>query len=84
MLSGVRLSCYQEYETAGEPVTARVYTPLNFTNLNTLTFNKETGLRWATAERRKAPPSRRQKQPQNQPRSAGQKPTGFPDRRAAP
>ncbi|HDZ37557.1 MAG TPA: hypothetical protein ENH62_04595 [Marinobacter sp.] len=84
MLSGVRLSCYQEYEPPAKSITARVCAPPNITNLNTLTFSRETRLRWTTAKRQKAPQPRQQKQPQNQPRSARQKQVSFPDWRATP
>ncbi|NLA81096.1 MAG: hypothetical protein GX853_10220 [Chloroflexi bacterium] len=84
MLSGVRLSCYQEYEVAAKPITARVCTSPNITNLTTLTFSRAAPLRWITAKRQKTPHFRRQKQPQNQPRSARQKQVSFPDWRATP
>ena len=35
VLSGVRPSCYQEYENAGKPTTARVCVPSNLPNKNT-------------------------------------------------
>ncbi|HBP6240147.1 TPA: hypothetical protein L6A02_22900 [Pseudomonas aeruginosa] len=84
MLSGVRLSCYQEYENAGKPITARVCVTSNLPNYKSLTFSRAAPFRWTTAERQKAPQSRRQKQRQNQSRSARQNHAGFPDRRAAP
>ncbi|ONM89658.1 hypothetical protein B0B23_06685 [Pseudomonas aeruginosa] len=88
MLSGVRLSCYQEYETAGKSITARVCAPSNLPNLNSLTFSREAPFRWTTAER----PNQRQirhrnqgkNRGQNQPRSAWKKQPGLPSRRAAP
>ncbi|ECD7395844.1 TPA: hypothetical protein L5S46_002539 [Pseudomonas aeruginosa] len=80
MLSGVRLSCYQEYENAGKPVTARVCDPSNITNLNSLTIGREAALRWTTAAGRKA----RQEKPKKTPRSARQKQAGLPSWRAAP
>ncbi|PWY42772.1 hypothetical protein DK459_29090 [Achromobacter sp. RW408] len=83
MLSGVRLSCYQEYENAGKPITARVCALPNIPNLNSLTFSREAPFRWTTAEKQKSPPIRRQEQPQHQPRSARQNHAGFPGRRAA-
>ncbi|ASM84808.1 hypothetical protein BWR11_10435 [Pseudomonas aeruginosa] len=80
VLSGVRLSCYQEYENAGKPVTARVCDPSNITNLNSLTIGREAALRWTTAAGRKA----RQEKPKKTPRSARQKQAGLPSWRAAP
>ncbi|RTA98047.1 hypothetical protein EJ591_04725 [Pseudomonas aeruginosa] len=80
MLSGVRLSCYQEYENAGKPVTARVYDPSNITNLNSLTIDRETALRWTTAAGGKTS----QKKLQKPPRSVPQKQSGLPSWRAAP
>ncbi|MCK4123133.1 hypothetical protein HFK83_12255 [Ralstonia pseudosolanacearum] len=80
MLSGVRLSCYQEYESLAKPITARVSTPLNLPNLNSLTFSRSAPFRWTTAERQKP----KQLQKQKQPRFSGKKQAGFPDRRAAP
>src|SRR5690606_7709041 len=80
VLSGVRLSCYQEYENAGKPVTARVCDPSNITNLNSLTIDRETALRWTTAAGRKAS----QEELQKSPCSAWQKQPGLPGRRAAP
>ncbi|MCF3522812.1 hypothetical protein GUL10_18965 [Stenotrophomonas maltophilia] len=38
VLSGVRLSCYQEYENTGKPITARVCGPSNFPNKKYITF----------------------------------------------
>ncbi|AUY35723.1 hypothetical protein C3F42_22045 [Pseudomonas sp. PONIH3] len=73
MLSGVCLSCYQEYENAGKPVTARVCDPSNITNLNSLTIDRETALRWITAAGRKTS----QAKPQKSSRSARQKPPGL-------
>ncbi|HAT1587293.1 TPA: hypothetical protein I8Y00_003672 [Citrobacter farmeri] len=80
MLSGVRLSCYQEYGNAGKPVTARLCDPSNITNLNSLTIDRETALRWTTAAGRKTS----QENPQKPPRSARQKQSGLPSWRAAP
>ncbi|AUT42435.1 hypothetical protein C2U30_12475 [Aeromonas sp. ASNIH5] len=80
MLSGVRLSCYQEYENAGKSVTARVCDPSNITNLNSLTIDRETALRWTTAAGRKTSQQKLQKPP----RSARQKQAGLPSWRAAP
>ncbi|QHG29009.1 hypothetical protein GT391_13665 [Pectobacterium brasiliense] len=80
MLSGVCLSCYQEYENAGKPVTARVCDPSNITNLNSLTIDRETALRWTTAAGRKNSQQKLQKPP----RSARQKQSGLPSWRAAP
>ncbi|TYC51596.1 hypothetical protein ETQ85_23975 [Zoogloea oleivorans] len=50
VLSGVRLSCYQEYESPAKPVTARVPASLNLPNLKPLTFNKSVPVRWISAE----------------------------------
>ncbi|AZP53274.1 hypothetical protein EJP80_05710 [Rahnella aquatilis] len=80
MLSGVRLSCYQEYESPAKPITARVSTSLNLPNLNSLTFSRSAPFRWTTAERQKTQQPRKQKKNQ----FSGQKQAGFPDRRAAP
>ncbi|RUF15794.1 hypothetical protein IPC1136_08955 [Pseudomonas aeruginosa] len=80
MLSGVYLSCYQEYENAGKPVKARACDSSNITNLNSLTISRETALRWTTAAGRKTS----QQKLQNPPRSARQKQSGLPSRRAAP
>ncbi|EAQ1498902.1 hypothetical protein F8890_02210 [Salmonella enterica subsp. enterica serovar Orion] len=82
MLSGVGLSCYQACQSAANPRQHWVCAPSNITNLNSLTFSREAPFRWITAERKKAPQSRRQEQPQNQPRSAGQNHAGFPAWRA--
>ncbi|OPD67416.1 hypothetical protein AO883_33165 [Pseudomonas aeruginosa] len=68
VLSGVRLSCYQEYENAGKPITARVCGPSNLPNNKYITFSRETPLRWTTATRHET----QQQQP------------GFPTRRAKP
>ncbi|KAB0542820.1 hypothetical protein F7P85_12320 [Kerstersia gyiorum] len=84
MLSGVRLSCYQEYETAGKPIMARAYAPSNLPNLNSLTFSREAPFRWTTAESQNQQQIRQQNQEKNQPRSARQKQPGLPSRRAAP
>ncbi|RFP08394.1 hypothetical protein D0T25_20820 [Duganella sp. BJB488] len=50
VLSGVRLSCYQEYESTEKPVTARVPASLNLPNLKPLTFNKSALVRWTSTE----------------------------------
>ncbi|RWT39101.1 hypothetical protein DN613_08990 [Aeromonas caviae] len=68
VLSGVRLSCYQEYESAAKPITARVCGPSNFPNLKPLTGSRSAAPRWTTATRHEA----QRQQP------------GFPTRRAAP
>ncbi|RUB30079.1 hypothetical protein IPC1429_29545 [Pseudomonas aeruginosa] len=68
VLSGVHLSCYQEYENAGKPVTVRVFSPSNFPNKKYITFSRSAPFRWTTAQRH-----------QTQERK-----TGFPTRRAAP
>ncbi|AYR19130.1 hypothetical protein D6I95_01345 [Alcaligenes faecalis] len=68
VLSGVRLSCYQEYENAGKPITARVFVPSNFPNKKYITFGKSAPFRWTTTQRH-----------QTQERK-----TGFPARRVAP
>ncbi|QAR68059.1 hypothetical protein C3B53_26465 (plasmid) [Citrobacter sp. SL156] len=68
MLSGVRLSCYQEYGSAAKPMLARVSTSLNFPNLKPLTGSRSAAPRWITATR----PQAQQQQP------------GFPTRRARP
>ncbi|HBP5135635.1 TPA: hypothetical protein L5668_002394 [Pseudomonas aeruginosa] len=68
MLSGVRLSCYQACRSAANPRQHWVSRPSNFPNLNSLTFSRETLLRWTTTTR----PQAQQQQP------------GFPTRRAAP
>ncbi|HBP6616124.1 TPA: hypothetical protein L6B32_04545 [Pseudomonas aeruginosa] len=80
VLSGVRLSCYQEYENAGKPVTARVCDPSNITNLNSLTIGREAASRWTTTTGRKTS----QEKPQKPPRSAQHKQSGLPSWRAAP
>ncbi|AGL46264.1 hypothetical protein pOZ176_302 (plasmid) [Pseudomonas aeruginosa PA96] len=51
MLSGVRLSCYQEYENAAKPVTARVCVPSNLPNYKSLTFSRSAPFRWTTTKR---------------------------------
>src|SRR3546814_627647 len=51
VLSGVRLSCYQEYENAGKPITAWVCGLSNLPNLKALTFGRSTPLRWTTTQR---------------------------------
>jgi hypothetical protein len=50
VLSGVRLSCYQEYASAAKPITARVPASLNFPNLKPLTFSKSAQVRWTSAQ----------------------------------
>ncbi|MBA4282046.1 MAG: hypothetical protein C0435_16350 [Ralstonia sp.] len=50
MLSGVRLSCYQEYGSAANPIAARVSVSLNFPNLNALTVSSSAAPRWTTTE----------------------------------
>ncbi|TBU98366.1 hypothetical protein DNJ95_10700 [Stutzerimonas kirkiae] len=84
MLSGVGLSCYQACRSPANPRQHWVFSPSNIPNLNSLTFGKAAPFRWTTAERQKAPQYRRQKQPQNQPRSARQNHAGFPAWRPAP
>ncbi|PJL05816.1 hypothetical protein B9Y65_02075 [Stenotrophomonas maltophilia] len=51
VLSGVRPSCYQEYENAAKPVTARVCAPSNLPNYKSLTFSRSAPFRWATTKR---------------------------------
>ncbi|HBP0698398.1 TPA: hypothetical protein L5Q44_001538 [Pseudomonas aeruginosa] len=51
VLSGVRPSCYQEYENAAKPVTARVCVPSNLPNYKSLTFSRSAPFRWTTAKR---------------------------------
>ncbi|PCA97174.1 hypothetical protein CJT98_23735 [Pseudomonas aeruginosa] len=51
VLSGVRLSCYQEYENAGKPITARVCGSSNLPNKKYITFSRSTPFRWTTAKR---------------------------------
>ncbi|HBP6008399.1 TPA: hypothetical protein L6A19_28500 [Pseudomonas aeruginosa] len=80
VLSGVRLSCYQEYENAGKPVTAWVCDPSNITNLNSLTIGREAALRWTTTAGRKNSQQKLQKPS----RSAQHKQAGLPSWRAAP
>ncbi|NVI10008.1 hypothetical protein FSB64_42415, partial [Paraburkholderia sp. JPY454] len=48
VLSGVRLSCYQEYGSAAKPITARVSASLNFPNLKHLTGSRSAAPRWTT------------------------------------
>ncbi|PJL68673.1 hypothetical protein B9Y61_11635 [Stenotrophomonas maltophilia] len=72
VLSGVRLSCYQEYENAAKPVTARVSALSNLPNLNSLTFGRSAPFRWTTAKRHGGQRFARQAKP------------GFPTGRAAP
>ncbi|QKD42843.1 hypothetical protein HF896_04140 [Alicycliphilus denitrificans] len=68
VLSGVRLSCYQEYESAAKPITARVCGPSNVANLKPLTGSRSAAPRWITTTRHE----RQQQQP------------GFPAWRAKP
>ncbi len=77
MLSGVRLSCYQEYENAGKPITARVCGPSNFLNKKYITFIISAPFRWTTEKRhgeqrfaRQASPAFQQGGPRDDPRSA--------------
>src|SRR5690606_2343147 len=68
VLSGVGLSCYQACRSAANPRQHWVCAPSNFPNLISLTFSRETPLRWTTTTR---------------PQTAGntsQQPTGFADR----
>ncbi|RSE80035.1 hypothetical protein EGU64_22150 [Achromobacter denitrificans] len=51
VLSGVRPSCYQEYENAAKPVTARVFVPSNLPNYKYLTFSRSAPFRWTTTKR---------------------------------
>ncbi|MBA0381999.1 hypothetical protein D7U93_22100 [Stenotrophomonas maltophilia] len=51
VLSGVRPSCYQEYENAAKPVTAWVCVPSNLPNYKSLTFSRSAPLRWTTTRR---------------------------------
>ncbi|NHF65624.1 hypothetical protein FFY45_07585 [Xanthomonas hortorum] len=51
VLSGVRLSCYQEYKNAGKPITARVCVPSNLPNYKSLTFSRSAPIQWTTTER---------------------------------
>ncbi|QDJ35335.1 hypothetical protein CBR67_00920 [Bordetella hinzii] len=51
VLSGVRPSCYQEYENAAKPVTAGVCVPSNLPNYKSLTFSRSAPFRWTTAKR---------------------------------
>ncbi|RKJ95023.1 hypothetical protein CE154_018035 [Alicycliphilus denitrificans] len=68
VLSGVRLSCYQEYGSPANPITARVSASLNFPNLKPLTGSRSAAPRWTTATRHET----QQQQP------------GFPAGRARP
>ncbi|KAF1728260.1 hypothetical protein CSC76_06525 [Pseudoxanthomonas mexicana] len=72
VLSGVRLSCYQEYESAGKPITARVCVPSNFPNKKYITFSRSAPFRWTTIKRH------------GEQRFARQAKLGFPVRRATP
>ena len=80
VLSGVRLSCYQEYESPANPITARVCGPSNFPNLNSLTFSRETPLRWTTTTR----PPTADKTSHQLAGFAGRSTPGFPSREARP
>ncbi|EIU5016569.1 hypothetical protein IPC723_19195 [Pseudomonas aeruginosa] len=71
VLSGVRLSCYQEYENAAKPVTARVCGPSNLPNYKSLTFSRSAPLRWTTTKRH------------SEQRFARQAKSGFPTWEAA-
>ncbi|RUC47628.1 hypothetical protein IPC1409_13540 [Pseudomonas aeruginosa] len=51
VLSGVRPSCYQEYENAAKPITARVWVSSNYLTSKSLTFSRSAPFRWTTAER---------------------------------
>ncbi|ARI45630.1 hypothetical protein APB26_33235 [Pseudomonas aeruginosa] len=51
VLSGVRLSCYQEYENAGKPITARIFGPSNLPNKKYITFSRSAPFRWTTTQR---------------------------------
>ncbi|HBP5660098.1 TPA: hypothetical protein L6B11_21750 [Pseudomonas aeruginosa] len=72
VLSGVRLSCYQEYENAAKPATARVCGSSNLPNSKHLTFCRSAPFRWTTAKRH------------GERRFARQAKPGFPAGRAAP
>nr|WIM51749.1 hypothetical protein ORF_16 [Pseudomonas putida] len=72
VLSGVRLSCYQEYENAGKPITARVCGPSNFPNKKYITFSRSAPFRWTTTKRH------------GEQRFARQAKPGFPVWRATP
>ena len=52
MLSGVRLSCYQEYESAGKPITARVSASLTYLTKKYITFSRSAPFRWTTDRQR--------------------------------
>ncbi|AWB76586.1 hypothetical protein B7H26_00845 [Stenotrophomonas maltophilia] len=68
VLSGVELSCYQACRSAANPCQHWVSLPSNFPNLISLTFSRETPLRWTTTTR----PQTQRQQP------------GFPAWRARP
>ncbi|TED49823.1 hypothetical protein IPC1517_04625 [Pseudomonas aeruginosa] len=57
VLSGNELSCYQATKSAANPRQHWVFAPSNFPNLISLTFSRETPLRWITATR---PPTQQQ------------------------
>ncbi|MBK3806936.1 hypothetical protein FA151_20060 [Pseudomonas aeruginosa] len=59
VLSGVGLSCYQACRSAANPRQHWVSSPSNFPNFISLTFSRETPLRWTTTTR----PQTRQQQP---------------------
>ncbi|EDN6734937.1 hypothetical protein GR405_004446 [Salmonella enterica] len=54
VLSGVGLSCYQTCRSAANPRQYWVCAPSNFPNLISLTFSRETPLRWITTTRPQA------------------------------
>ncbi|QIL82913.1 hypothetical protein G7047_25465 [Diaphorobacter sp. HDW4A] len=68
VLSGVRPSCYQEYESAVRPRRHWVCAPLNLPNVIHLTGSRSAVPQWTTTAR---------------PKSQRQQP-GFPTRRARP
>ncbi|HBP1568656.1 TPA: hypothetical protein L5U79_002657 [Pseudomonas aeruginosa] len=72
VLSGVRLSCYQEYENAENPMTARVCGASNYLTSESLTFCRSAPFRWTTTKRH------------GQRRFARQSKAVFPAGRAAP
>ncbi|MBA0263988.1 hypothetical protein D7T58_07660 [Stenotrophomonas maltophilia] len=72
VLSGVRLSCYQEYENGGKPITALVCGPSNLPNKKYITFSRSAPFRWTTEKRH------------GEQRFARQAKPGFPAWRATP
>ncbi|HBP5270514.1 TPA: hypothetical protein L5667_002101 [Pseudomonas aeruginosa] len=72
VLSGVRLSCYQEYENAGKPITAWGCSPSNYLTSISLTFGRAAPFRWTTIKRH------------GEPRFAWQAKAGSPAGRVAP